>query len=62
MAQRYNLRREDDGKWTVFDIFTGLAAVIDDFEVTGFEVDEAGDLLEKLNTADVERRRQAGML
>ncbi|MGJ4860540.1 hypothetical protein AB4037_30450 [Labrys sp. KB_33_2] len=62
MVRRYNLRKEDDGKWTVFDIFTGLAAVIDDFEVIGFEVDEAGDLLEKLNTADVERRRQAGML
>lgn len=62
MARRYNLRKEDDGKWTVFDIFTGLPAVIDDFEVTGFEVDEAGDLLEKLNTADTERRRQAGML
>lgn len=62
MVRRYNLRKEDDGKWTVFDIFTGLAAVIDDFEVIGFEVDEAGDLLEKLNTADVERRRQADML
>lgn len=21
---RYNLRQEDDGTWTVFDIFTGL--------------------------------------
>jgi hypothetical protein len=62
MAKRYDLRVEDDGKWTVFDIFTGFPAIIDAIEVIGFEADQAADLLEMLNAADVERRRDAGML
>ncbi|MDZ5454904.1 hypothetical protein [Labrys sp. ZIDIC5] len=62
MAKRYDLRIEDDGKWTVFDIFTGFPAIIDAIEVIGFEAAQAADLLEMLNAADLERRRDAGML
>lgn len=29
---RYNLRQEDDGTWTVFDIFTGLPAEVNEVE------------------------------
>ncbi|WP_454817341.1 hypothetical protein [Labrys neptuniae] len=62
MERRYDLRAEEDDTWTVFDVFTGLPAMVDGFEATGFEVEEAGDLLAMLNAADFERRREAGML
>jgi hypothetical protein len=62
MAQRYDVRKEDDGKWTVFDVFTGFPATIDDLEVIGFEANQASDLLDMLNAADLERRRETGIL
>ncbi|MGN8120059.1 hypothetical protein FZC33_00650 [Labrys sp. KNU-23] len=62
MERRFDLREEEDGTWTVFDVFTGLPGIVGGFEATGFEVDEAGDLLAMLNAADLERRREAGML
>lgn len=62
MAQRYDLRTEADGSWTVFDIFTGFPAIIDEVEATGFDVEQAGDLLIMLNSADLDRRREAGIL
>lgn len=62
MTQRYDIRKEDDGKWTVFDIFTGFPAVIDGLEAKDFEAEQADDLLEMLNTADIKRRRDSGMI
>jgi len=41
---RYNLRQEDDGTWTVFDIFTGLPVEVNEVEQVGLEMEQADDL------------------
>ncbi|MGH0278368.1 hypothetical protein [Sinorhizobium meliloti] len=46
---RYNLRQEDDGTWTVFEIFTGLPAEVNDVEQVGLEMEQADDLVDLLN-------------
>lgn len=53
---RYDMRDEPDGTWTVFDIFTGLPAVVDDVPLTGLEMEEADDLVDLLNFKDARRR------
>jgi hypothetical protein len=55
--QRYDLREELDGSWTVFDIFTGVAAEIFDEPMIGLAIDEADDVIEILNHVDRERVR-----
>lgn len=53
---RYDMRDEPDGTWTVFDIFTGLPAVVDDVPLIGLEMEEADDLVDLLNFKDARRR------
>ena len=56
-AVRYSMRKNADGEyWTVFDIFTGLPARVNDIELTMLEMDEADDLVDLLNRLYVERR------
>ncbi len=56
MQQRYDIRREDDGTWTVFDVFTGLPAEVGDELLFGLDMEEADDAVDLLNLADVRRR------
>lgn len=58
MAQhRYEIRREPDGTWTVFDVFTGWPAEVDGhLPATGLDMEEADDLLDLLNLGDLLRR------
>ncbi|RVO76225.1 hypothetical protein CN063_33290 [Sinorhizobium meliloti] len=53
---RYNLRQEDDGTWTVFDIFTGLPAEVNEVEQAGLEMEQADDLVDLLNLLYIKRR------
>ncbi|MDX0752894.1 hypothetical protein GOL39_28740 [Sinorhizobium medicae] len=54
---RYNLRQEDDGTWTVFDIFTGLPPEVNDVEQVGLDMEQADDLVDLLNLLYIKRRR-----
>ncbi|OAP35210.1 hypothetical protein AU381_26055 [Sinorhizobium glycinis] len=58
---RYDLRRELDGTWTVFDVFTGRPAVLDadnggERFAAGLHSNEASDVLQLLNFEDALRR------
>lgn len=53
---RYNLRQEDDGTWTVFDIFTGLPVEVNEAEQVGLEMEQADDLVDLLNLLYIKRR------
>jgi hypothetical protein len=55
--QRYDLRREPDGTWTVFDVFTGWPAeMADGWSATGFDAEEADEIVEIMNLQDARRR------
>lgn len=51
------MRKNDhDEYWTVFDIFTGLAAEVNGNLMDALEMEEADDLVDLLNAQYVERR------
>lgn len=56
MEQRYDLRKEDDGTWTVFEVSTGLPVVVSDRLMVGLDFGEADDMVELLNLQEVRRR------
>jgi hypothetical protein len=51
--QKFNLRKEQDGTWTVFETATGEPASTK--SATGLTVWQAGDLAVLLNLLDVRR-------
>ncbi|KOF22560.1 hypothetical protein AC244_03320 [Ensifer adhaerens] len=53
---RYDLRQESDGTWTVFDIFTGMPALVNEVEQVGLELEQADDLVDLLNLLYIRRR------
>jgi hypothetical protein len=53
---RYDLRKEDDGSWTVFDIFTGMPAEVNGIPQDGLEMEQADDLVDLLNLQYIRRR------
>ncbi len=53
---RYDLRQEPDGTWTVFDIFTGMPALVNEVEQVGLELEQADDLVDLLNLLYIRRR------
>jgi hypothetical protein len=53
---RYNLRKEYDGSWTVFDIFTGMPAEVNGIPQDGLEMEQADDLVDLLNLQYIRRR------
>ncbi|MDX0966450.1 hypothetical protein GOL81_25145 [Sinorhizobium medicae] len=53
---RYDLRQDADGTWTVFDIFTGLPARVNDVEQVGLDSEQADDLVDLLNLLYIKRR------
>ncbi|QRM47729.1 hypothetical protein [Rhizobium sp. BG4] len=58
LTDRYSIRREHDGSWTIFDLFTGLAAEY--YGRTTTLMDEGGSksLCIVMNALDKQRRRQ----
>ncbi|MCV9909964.1 hypothetical protein OIV19_20405 [Brucella sp. HL-2] len=53
---RYDLREEEDGSWTVFDIFTGMPAEVNGIPQDGLEMEQADDLVDLLNLQYIRRR------
>ncbi|MQW47730.1 hypothetical protein [Sinorhizobium meliloti] len=53
---RYDRRQDADGTWTVFDIFTGLPAEVNEVEQVGLEMEQADDLVDLLNLLYIKRR------
>lgn len=53
---RYDMQQEKDGTWTVFDIFTGLPAEVNDVPQDGLEMEQADDLVDLLNLLYIRRR------
>lgn len=55
---RYTIRKEENGTWSVVDIFTDLPAVVRDVVLIRMEMEEADDMVDLLNALD--RKRRAG--
>lgn len=53
---RYDLRKEENGTWTVYDIFTGLPAVVNEVPMTMLGMEEADDAVDLLNGLYIDRR------
>jgi hypothetical protein len=56
--KRYDMRRELDGTWTVFDIFTGVAVQAGVSVAMGMEEEFARYLVDIMNTDYPERRQR----
>lgn len=54
--QRYDLRKELDGTWTVFDVFTGWAAEVNGRPAKQLDAQDADELVDLLNYQDAKRR------
>jgi hypothetical protein len=54
---RYAIRREEDDKWTVYDVFTGMAAAWEGRMLQDLDISDAGDLVDLMNSRDADRRR-----
>jgi hypothetical protein len=58
--ERFDLRRECDDTWTVYDIFSGLTVIIGDVHLTDLNVDVAFYVVDELNDQDFKRRVDLG--
>jgi hypothetical protein len=58
MRPRYELRQDSDGLWSVLDIFTSKPALVDGVRQSRKSRDEAGALVERLNS--LESKRMSG--
>jgi hypothetical protein len=54
MTARYDIRSETTG-WTVYDIRTGLPAMVNDVPQTGLPLEDADDLADLLNRLQSEQ-------
>lgn len=57
---RYDMRKQPNGLWTVYDIFTGQPAWVNGVELRGLDIEEADDLVDLLNGMYVRRRKDNG--
>ena len=62
MPDRYALREEHPGMWTIYDVFTGQPAMVGDRIMVGMDVQDADEMAELLNIQDTTRRSKAGKL
>jgi hypothetical protein len=56
VTQRFDVRKETDGRWTVFDVFTALPANVGEELANGLNVDDARDLARLMNALDRKQR------
>ena len=54
--KRFSLRKNGDWTWSIVNIFTDLPVVVDDQVMTEMDEEEAGELVELLNSIDRQRR------
>jgi len=59
MANRYALRMEQPGSWTIFDIFTGQPVELKHQVMIGMNMRDAEATVDRLNSRDVKRRAKA---
>ena len=59
MANRYALRMEQPGSWTIFDIFTGQPVELKQQVMVGMDMRDAEAMVDRLNSRDVKRRAKA---
>jgi len=59
MANRYALRMEQPGSWTIFDIFSGQPVELKHQVMVGMDIRDAEAMVERLNSRDVKRRAKA---
>ncbi|ESX81605.1 hypothetical protein X729_31785 [Mesorhizobium sp. L103C131B0] len=58
---RYDIRREPDGTWTVFDVFTGLPAIVAGHPSVDLpDMEYAEELAAILNADDLKQRLSHG--
>lgn len=53
---RYDMRKQPNGLWTVYDIFTGQPARVGGVPQTDLGIERADDLVDLMNTMYAERR------
>ncbi len=58
MAGRYAPREEHPGMWTVYDVFTGQPAMVDDRIMVGMDIQDADEMADLLNLLDAQRRAE----
>jgi hypothetical protein len=51
------MREEDNGTWTVFDVFTGFPVIVNERMMISMEIQEADEMVELLNILDQKKRR-----
>ncbi|MCL6708312.1 hypothetical protein M8R20_15030 [Pseudomonas sp. R2.Fl] len=59
-TSRYAVRREQNHTWTVYDVFTGLAAKPSTWFLVDLTQDQADTYCAVINAKDAERRRDRG--
>jgi hypothetical protein len=53
--KRFDLRKNLNGSWTVYDIFTGQPAAVNDIVLNTLEADQAGKWVAQLNLEFADR-------
>jgi hypothetical protein len=56
-TNRYDLRKDADGSWAVYDIFTGQTAEVNGIPQDGLDIQTADDLVDLLNIEYINRRK-----
>lgn len=59
-THRYDVRKELDGTWTVFDVFTGCAYQRGIVSMSGLSAQMAGGIVKLVNSLDRMRRITRG--
>jgi len=59
MPDRYALREDRPTVWTVYDVFTGQPAMVDDRIMVAMDIQDADEMAELLNLQDSRRRAKA---
>ena len=49
MTPRYDVRQEEDGSWTVYDVATDLPAVVNDMPQLGHSEEDARKVAQELD-------------
>jgi hypothetical protein len=55
--KRFDLRKNLNGTWTVYDIFTGQPAAVNDIVLDRLQADQAGKWVTQLNLEFAKRAR-----
>ena len=57
---RYDMRKQPNGLWTVYDIFTGQPAVVGGCDQADLGIERADDLVDLMNRMYAEQRAKRG--